>query len=128
MPSKAEIICIPPVVIGAMWPVVGMALLEAHVEVTDCELEKGLRDIHESCASVLDGTAQLWALMEDDRAKAAWLTEIRKADGGTEVVTSTIPARVMAAYGDSIREAMTDFARGEGAAQIIINRTGGGLH
>lgn len=125
MPSKADVICIPPVLLGAMWPTVGQALLGAHIETSGCDLRAGLHDLHETCAAVLDGVAQLWAMVDDDKITSAWLTKIETRDAKLVVVTSTIPARVMDAYGDPIRQAMAKFAHDEGAEHTLINRTSG---
>lgn len=126
--TDTNVLCIPPVALGAMWPAVGAALLSHHVETSQCDPVDGLKDVHETCAAVLDGMAQLWAVIEGGKVKAAWLTEIHNRDGKIEITTSVIPHRIIEGpYGASIRKAMTKFAKDEGASRVIINRTGG-LH
>lgn len=124
MQSSAKVVCIPPILTGAMWPHVGPHLLQRHMQATGANLKQAFEDVHTNCSAILDGEAQLWCVMDGKRVLASWITVISLEPEGKVVTVAGVTAQEMAEWGDEIEEAMADFARAEGAVRIGVDKGG----
>jgi hypothetical protein len=109
-----DIIAIPREAIGFMFPAVGPHLLRGLTGATDQTVE-GVLD------ALVDGTAQLWAAVGDDRIKGAFLTSIVEDDDEkTAVDVYALGGEELAKWGGELSDTMAAFAKHNGAHRVIF--------
>jgi hypothetical protein len=118
MPSKAdiEIVCIPPNMIGDMWPHIGPLLLRGQLEITRGDLKTAFVRTSIIAAGACEKTMQVWAVFDndDDRVIACMVSEIREEDGQRIVWVQGMAGEGITRWGKAMSDRMARFALDEG--------------
>ena len=118
MEGTTRIVCIPPDMLGAMWPHVGPVLLKGQTA-ADQTLRQALQAMSDGITSMQQGLLQLWAVIDDDakRVVAALVTQILIDDDGAKVVwVSGLGGEDLARWGKQASDTIAAFAKAEGCA------------
>lgn len=115
MANKIEIVCVPPSMLGEMWPHIGPLLLRGQGEVTP-NLKEALKALGMTLFDAQDGKKQIWAVCDTltNKCIAAMVSEIVIEDGCKVVwVTSMGGGRILE-WGRPMSDRMAAFAKAEG--------------
>ena len=119
--SDNTCICLPPVLLGALWPQVAPKLLTGIAASIDDpeELEPTFR---KAVDAVFDGLAQLWAIFNEEprpHVRAVFITRIVVDEDGRKVVDAiALSGEGIKEWGGPVSDQMTEFARAEGCEAV----------
>lgn len=109
-----DIFAIPRDALGFIFPAVGPHLLRGLSGAPDQTIE-GVID------ALVDGSATLWAVIDDDKIKGAFLTSIvEDEDDRTAVDVYALGGDELAKWGEMLSDTMAAFAKHNGASRVIF--------
>lgn len=109
-----DIFAIPRDAIGFMIPAVGPHLLRGLSEATDQTIENVVD-------SLVTGSATLWAVIDADKIKGAFLTSIVDDENDeTAVDVYALGGEDLPKWGKQLSDTMAAFAKHNGAARVIF--------
>lgn len=108
-----DFFAIPREALGFMFPAVGPHLMRGLSE-TDLKLE----DVVDT---LVDGTSQLWTVIDDDAIKGVFLTAIvEDGEGQSAVDVFALGGRDLETWGKQLSDTMAAFAKHNGAHRVIF--------
>lgn len=117
MPSKAdiEIVCVPPVLLGATWQTIGGHLLRGQLVITGGEVEAALMRLAVISRAVQAGVAQVWAVFDREAKEclAAMVTEICDDDDGRVLWVTGLAGKGVMSWGSMMSDRLAEFAKDE---------------
>lgn len=120
MQSSAKVVCIPPVLTGVLWPVVGAHITKAHF-VKAGDIKEAVTGMAAVAHAIVDGEAQLWAVMDGDDILASWTTALERDGDDLVLVIRGLSGSDMERWGEDITAAMVKFARDEGCTSSRVD-------
>lgn len=109
-------LCVPPHLLGEMWPHIGAHLLKGQLVVSGGDLKTALVELTHLLLDAQEGICQLWVVIDDagKRVLAAMVSEIKIEDGAKVVWVTRMAGEGIARWGGPMSDAMAAFAKAEG--------------
>ncbi len=112
-----RIVCIPPHMLGDVWPAVGPWLLKGALTVTG-DMKASLAALTKICLEVHEGKRLVWAVFDDERVIAALETTIVEDGGKRWVWAGTMAGEDIRKWGGDVSDTLARFAKDEGCHYV----------
>lgn len=111
-----RLVCIPPPMLGDMWPHVGPYLVKGEYALTG-SMHAALTDLNNVLKAVHMRRANVWAVMDDyeGRVIAGLITELYEDEGRRFLWVSRMGGERIQRWGHALSETMNDYAKAENA-------------
>jgi hypothetical protein len=115
-----EVVCIPPDMLGAFWPLLEPWLIKGQLLLTP-DLREAVLELRGMLDSVKKNRAWIWAVLEDatHRCHAAMFAELYLEGGEHKtLLISRMGGEKILRWGKALSKAINDYAKAEGCISV----------
>lgn len=114
--DNIKVACVPPEMLGPMWPHIGPYLLRGQLEIAKGDLKTAMTELTVALLAAQAGHVQFWVVCDDDQkcAIAAMTSQIVEEDGKRVVWVTGMAGEDILRWGGEMSDRMADFAKEEG--------------